>query len=56
MSLELCEEVAPPRSAISASSTREPAAGGVGSDAGAVDAAADNDEIVDHGGKLARGR
>ena len=35
---------------------REPAAGGVRGDADAVDAAADNDEIVGHGGKLARGR
>ena len=35
---------------------REPAAGGVCGNADAVDAAADNDEIVGHGGKLARGR
>ncbi len=46
MSLVEADEVPEPRSFCSSSSTRKPAAGGVARDAGAVDAAADDGEIV----------
>ena len=51
MSLELADDVAPPRSPFSSQQHGKPAARGIGRDAGAVDAAAGNDEVVDHGGE-----